>query len=107
MDKNKAENADFLMDDDEEETLSIVDSGNDEIFESNVSNPTASEEKVFENDIEPLVFNVMEMHFSVGEIFWTMSSGKKITLFHPGDWIRKDYLKIYQILEDLLGQQIL
>lgn len=40
-----------------------------------------------------LVFNVLELNFSVGEIFWTMNSGKKITLFHPGDWVRKDYLQ--------------
>lgn len=81
MDKNKAENANFLNDGDEEETTSVGSS----VDELPIDNST--------DEIDPLVFNVMEMHFSVGEIFWTMSSGKKISLFHPGDWIRKDYLR--------------
>lgn len=75
---NKAENADFLNDMEEEDGGIL-----------SMSNLVEKSEE----ETEALVFNVMELHFSVGEIFWTMSSGKKITLFHPGDWIRKSYLK--------------
>ncbi len=80
MDKDKEENADFLMDDDLEDE-GLLGLPVQEIVESS------------EENLAPLVFNLMEMHFSVGEIYWNMSSGKKITLFHPGDWIRKEYLQ--------------
>jgi len=80
MDKNKEENASFLMEDDLED-------------QGLLNMPAQKIKKELEANALPLVFNLMEMHFSVGEIYWTMSSGKKITLFHPGDWIRKDYLQ--------------
>lgn len=83
MDSNKAENANFLLEDD----------GTDNAYSNESVSSIEKTSNEIGGDIQPLVFNVMEMHFSVGEIFWTMSSGKKITLFHPGDWIRKDYLK--------------
>lgn len=76
MTVNKLENADFLNEGEEDDDLSSINNS----FEKS------------ESQNEALVFNVMELHFSVGEIFWTMTSGKEITLFHPGDWIRKDYL---------------
>lgn len=71
MTKNLSENANFLLDD-EEESIEIQEP---RLVESN-----------------PLVLNIMEMHFSVGRIFWTMTSGKEITLFKSGDWIQKSYL---------------
>ncbi|MFT6604146.1 MAG: hypothetical protein ACJARO_001665, partial [Bacteriovoracaceae bacterium] len=71
MSKNQSENANFLLEDEEEST------------EFHKMNSVES---------KPLVLNIMEMHFSVGQIFWTMSSGKKINLFNSGDWIQKSYL---------------
>lgn len=71
MSKNKSENANFLLE--------------DEVESSEFHEPISV-------DTKPLVLNIMEMHFSVGQVFWTMSSGKKITLFKSGDWIQKSYL---------------
>jgi hypothetical protein len=71
MSKNRSENASFLLE--------------DEVEQDEFHDPDSVE-------AEPLILNIMEMHFSVGQIFWTMSSGKKITLFKSGDWIQKSYL---------------
>ncbi len=71
MSKNQSENASFLLEDEEESV--------------EFREPISIESK-------PLVLNIMEMHFSVGQIFWTMTSGKRINLFNSGDWIQKSYL---------------
>lgn len=68
---NKSENASFLLDDE---------------MESKEFQESQSVES------KPLVLNILEMHFSVGHIFWTMNSGKKISLFGSGDWIQKTYI---------------
>ena len=58
------------MDDNNAENLGI----NDELSQSDVN---INSEKQFEEN-QDLILNVMDMHFAVGEIFWTMSSGKKM-----------------------------
>ena len=56
MSKNRSENASFLLE--------------DEVEPNEFHDPISVE-------TEPLILNIMEMHFSVGQIFWTMSSAEK------------------------------